>query len=101
MLVNEIMAKDVVTINSNDTVLEACKRYSRFKIGCLLVMNGKHMVGIVTERDIINRIIIKQKEPSKTKVEEIMSKDIKYINPTADASSKNYQDDIIMVNNLT
>jgi CBS domain-containing protein len=84
MLVNEIMTKDVATINSENTVLEACKRYHRLKIGCLVVMDEQSMVGIVTERDIINRIIIIPRDPSKTKVEEIMSKDIIFIHPAAD-----------------
>lgn len=84
MLVNEIMTKDVVTINSTETVLEACKRYNRFKIGCLIVMKDNKMEGIITERDIIDRVITKQKDPFVTKVEEIISRDIKYIHPTAD-----------------
>jgi CBS domain-containing protein len=84
MLVNEIMVKEVITISSDDTVLEACKRYSRFKIGCLIVMNEEKMAGIITERDIIHRVIIKQKNPFTTKVDDIMSRDILTIHPSAD-----------------
>ena len=84
MQVNEVMTKDIVTINSDDTVLEACKRYNRDKIGCLLVLRAGCMAGIITERDIIKRIIIMSKDPFVTKVEEIMSKEIITISPTAD-----------------
>ena len=40
--------------------------------------------GIVTERDIIHRVITNEKDPRHTKIEEIMSTDIKSIPPTSD-----------------
>ena len=67
MLVNEIMAKDVVTISSDDTVLEACKRYNKYKIGCLIVMNENHIAGVVQKETsfiellLIKKILLKQK----------------------------------------
>jgi CBS domain-containing protein len=76
MLVNEIMTKEIVSIESDYTILEACKRYNRYKIGCLIVMDQGVMKGIITERDIISRVIILMKNPSETTVEEIMSKNI-------------------------
>ena len=84
MLVSDIMTTNVATINSEDTVLEACKRYNRLKIGCLIVMREQRMVGIVTERDIINRTINRLMDPSETKVEDIMSKNILSIHPATD-----------------
>ena len=84
MLVNELMSKNVVTIESTNTVLEACRRYHRHKIGCLVVMRFGMMVGIITERDIITRVIIPLRDPFKTKVEEIMSTNIKTIHPSED-----------------
>jgi len=83
MLVSEIMATNVITIGSEDTVLEACKRYYRHRIGCLVVVDDKKMVGIVTERDIISRVIITQKNPEQTLVEDIMTKDVKTVLPTS------------------
>jgi len=83
MLVNEIMAKHVITIESDKTILEACNRYNDYKIGCLLAMKNEKIVGIVTERDIISRVIVNQKNPATTKIEEVMSKNIKSIHPQA------------------
>ena len=79
MLVKDLMTKSVITINSDDTVLEACKRYNRFKIGCLVVMKDYAIVGIITERDIISKVIIIQRNPTETIVEEIMSEEIKTV----------------------
>ena len=84
MLVDEIMAKNVVTIESDKSVWDACDIYNNHKIGCLVVTKDGHLEGIVTERDIIYRVITNQKDPRNTKIEEIMSKDIKSIRPTAE-----------------
>ena len=71
MLVKEIMTKNVVTIDANDTVFVACKKYNDYKVGCLVVEDNGFCVGIVTERDIIERTICMKKDPQKTKVSEM------------------------------
>ena len=79
MLVKEIMTKKVVTIHSNDTVFDACLKYRDEKVGCLVVIENEFCVGIVTERDLIERTLCMRKNPEKTKVSEIMSSSIKTI----------------------
>ena len=79
MLVKEIMTKNVVTIEANNTVFDACKKYHDYKVGCLVVEDNGFCVGIVTERDIIERTICVKKDPQKTKVSEIMSAGIKTV----------------------
>ena len=84
MLVNEIMTKNVVTIESDETVLDACNVYNDRKIGCLIVTKEGHLDGIITERDIIHRVVSNEKDPRATKIEDIMTRDIKSIPPTAE-----------------
>ena len=84
MLVDEIMTKNVVTIENDRTVLDACNVYKDRKIGCLIVTKEGHLDGIITERDIIHRVIYNKKDPRATKIEEIMTRDIKSILPTAE-----------------
>lgn len=79
MLVKEIMTKKVVTIHSDDTVFDACLKYRDEKVGCLVVIENEFCVGIVTERDLIERTLCMRKNPEKTKVSEIMSSSIKTI----------------------
>lgn len=79
MFVKEIMTKKVITINFNDTVFDACLKYRDYKVGCLVVTDKESCVGIITERDLIERTICFHKDPEKTKVNEIMSSDIKTI----------------------
>jgi len=44
------------------------------EIGCLIVMRRGKAVGIITERDLMKRVIVKSKNPKKTQVREIMTK---------------------------
>jgi CBS domain-containing protein len=83
MLVQEVMTKEVVTIDSNKTVFEACEEYSKNRVGSLVVMDKDILVGIVTERDTIERVILKNKDPKKTKVREIMTPNLKTIHALA------------------
>ena len=79
MLVKEAMTKNVITIDKNKTVLDACNMYKDYKIGCLVVTDDGKCVGIVTERDLIERTMCKEKSPRLTKVSEIMSSNIKTV----------------------
>ena len=83
MLVKDIMSKKVVSIEHNKTVFDACKKYKECKLGSLVVINNGVIVGIITERDIIERVILNNKQPKKTKIEEIMSKNIITIHASA------------------
>ncbi len=79
MLVKEVMTKKVVTIPENATVFDACLLYRDQKVGCLVVVQGDTCVGIVTERDLIERSICMRRDPEKTLVRDIMSSDIKTV----------------------
>ena len=72
-LVGSLMTRTPVTIKPSDTVLEAAKTMDKLSIGALPVVDeeGK-LVGIITERDLVRRIIAKEK-PYDTKVEEVMT----------------------------
>ncbi|MEM0466779.1 MAG: CBS domain-containing protein [Candidatus Thermoplasmatota archaeon] len=79
MLVKEAMTKKVVTIEHTATVFDACMLYREKKVGCLVVVDGENCVGIVTERDLIERSICMRRDPEKTLVKDIMSSDIKTV----------------------
>ncbi len=78
--VKDIMTKDVVSIDVNNSVFEAAELMSSNQLGCLVVMDGEVPVGIVTERDIVRRVCAK-KLPGETKVSGIMSKTLITIDP--------------------
>ena len=70
----DIMTKDVVTVKGSATVKRAVDLMNKNEIGCLVVVNNVKPIGIVTERDMLKRVIHEKKEPEKTNVAEVMSK---------------------------
>ncbi|MEF8879304.1 MAG: CBS domain-containing protein [Candidatus Thermoplasmatota archaeon] len=80
MLVKEIMTRNIIKINYEKSVYEACQLYRKYRIGCLLVENEEErVIGILTERDIIERTICEDLNPKETIVEKVMSTDLKTI----------------------
>jgi CBS domain-containing protein len=79
MLIKEIMTRNVVTINPNETVFDACLKYRDNKVGCLVVTDKESCIGIVTERDLIERTMCLHKDPDKTKISDIISSNVKTI----------------------
>lgn len=84
MLVQEAMTKKVIAIDREKTILDACNLYRDHNVGCLLVTDQYgDCIGIITERDIIERTICAHKDPNQTKVGDIMSPNIRTIHALA------------------
>lgn len=78
--VKDIMKGNVVSIDSSMTVNDAAKMMDDVKIGGIIVMEDNKARGIITERDIVRRIVAKNKMNS-TKLKEIMSSPLITIGP--------------------
>jgi CBS domain-containing protein len=78
--VRDIMTKNVVTIEANKTVLEAAELMTSKGLGCLIVVIKAFPVGIITERDIVRRIVAKRNSVD-LKVAEFMTKTLITIEP--------------------
>ncbi len=72
--VEDVMVESVVTVDADCPVMKAVKIMNKNEIGCLVVTRNRRAVGIVTERDLLSRVIAKSKNPNRTKVREIMTK---------------------------
>lgn len=83
MLVEEIMTRNIVSIDSQKSVFDACKQLSKNKVGSLVVMDKNITVGIITERDTIEKVILQSRDPKETKVIEIMNPNIKTVHALA------------------
>ena len=80
--VKDIMTKTVASINLNQTIFEAAELMSSKGISCVLVTDGEVPVGVVTERDIVGRVVAKRKSLD-LKVSVIMSSSLITIDPDA------------------
>ena len=97
MLVKEVMTHPVITIDSEQSILDACNMYRDYKIGCLIVTCKGSSIGLVTERDIIERTICARKNAEKTKIKDIMTTDILTIHPLEQVEKAI---DVMMKNNI-
>jgi CBS domain-containing protein len=79
--VEDVMVKEVITVDEKSTVKEAADTMNKFEIGCLIVTKNGKAVGILTERDLLKRIVGEARDPVKTRVADIMSKPLIVVEP--------------------
>jgi len=75
------MRKGVVTVRQTASVEEAAKLLTENNVGSVIVMRVGVPAGIVTERDIVSKVVSAGKDPVKTEVGSVMSSPIKAIGP--------------------
>ncbi|HDM25433.1 MAG TPA: CBS domain-containing protein, partial [Thermoplasmatales archaeon] len=81
--VKEVMRAKVITVEPNTTVREAAQLMRKKKVGSVIVVEDKP-VGILTESDIIEKIVAEDKKASDVLVKEIMTSPIIVIDPYID-----------------
>jgi len=74
------MTKGVFTITKEASAYEAAKIMQRRNIGALIVEHNDKLAGILSERDIVHKVVAKDKPAKKTLVKDIMTKDVITIN---------------------
>jgi CBS domain-containing protein len=67
------------------TVLSAVELMAARQIGALMVCQEGHPLGMFTERDLMTRVILAGRDPGTTRLEEVMSKDVIFIEPSTPA----------------
>ena len=78
--VKDIMTKEVVTIDEKKSVFEAAQLMAQEELGCLIVTDKSLPVGIITERDIVRRIVAKRNSLD-LKVSEVMTNTLITVGP--------------------
>ena len=81
--VNDVMVTDVVTVDVSVNIKQAIERMNNHEIGCLVVLEKGHFAGILTERDVLKRVVAKARNPEKTLVGDVMSKPLIVVGPEA------------------
>jgi CBS domain-containing protein len=77
--VSDVMSKDVKLASPEDTVQQAARAMSERDTGVLPVGENDRLVGMVTDRDLAVRALAAGKDPSKTKLREVMSGEPRYL----------------------
>ncbi len=71
--VTSIMSSNVATVSATATVAEAAQAMSASGISCVVAVRRHALAGIITEKDLLRRVVALHKDPAATKVEDIMS----------------------------
>jgi len=82
--VADIMIKEVIAIGSDATVREAVTLMNKFEIGCLIVLTNGRVDGIITERDVLKRVIGSNRHVDRTMIREIMSRPVWVVSPNTE-----------------
>jgi CBS domain-containing protein len=69
----ESKGRDVVSIAPTATVFDAIAEMARREVGALLVLDGRTLTGIVSERDYARKVILQGRSSKDTQVQEIMT----------------------------
>jgi signal-transduction protein with cAMP-binding, CBS, and nucleotidyltransferase domain len=73
MSVKQVISKVLLKIDGKSTIGEAAKVMKRERVGSILVTQGNQINGIITETDIIQKLVAVNLDPGRTLVEMIMS----------------------------
>ncbi|MCD6392287.1 MAG: CBS domain-containing protein [Planctomycetes bacterium] len=78
MNVNEIMTCNAETIDSQATLAEAAQKMKQLDVGALPVWESGELAGMITDRDIAIRGVALAKDPTTTRVNEVMTPEVFY-----------------------
>ncbi|MEM0466655.1 MAG: CBS domain-containing protein [Candidatus Thermoplasmatota archaeon] len=73
ILVKEVMKTNPVIVKATATVFEAARHMKQKKIGNVIVVENKQPIGILTESDILRKVVAEGKDSDKVLVEEVMT----------------------------
>ena len=85
--VRDIMQKKVITIELQRTVQDAAVILKEKHISFLVVVKDSKPVGVISERDIVRKIVAESVDSKSTQLEVIMSKNFKWVEPNASIES--------------
>ena len=84
MLVKDIMNTDVKTSSPEWSIQKAAEEMNKHHIGCLVVVDGDRLAGILTERDIMRDVVAKALDAKRVNVRDVMTKEVIMIDPERD-----------------
>lgn len=65
---------DAYKVGPEQTVYETCKQMKKYALGAVVIQEeGKEIAGIFSERDLLLRVVLEQRNPLRTKVSEVMT----------------------------
>ena len=79
-IILEKAIKEIISVESDRPVVDALIIMAEYRIGALIVLQKKKMVGIISERDYASKIVLKGRSSKDTLISDIMTKDVLTLN---------------------
>jgi CBS domain-containing protein len=74
--IRELMVTEMITATSDETVAAAAVRMSTNRIGAVLVVDQGTLRGLLSERDVLTRVVGSGREPGATRVGDVATRDV-------------------------
>ncbi len=85
--VQDVMTTDPVALDASEPVLEAAKRMKDHDIGDVIVLDDGQVCGVVTDRDIVVRVLADGRDASQTPLGDVCSRDLATVSPSDDLTT--------------
>ena len=67
---------EVFKIPAFATIRQAAQKMNEYRVGALVVMDSVYVAGILTERDVLQRVVAQGRDPAEARVEQVMTKEV-------------------------
>lgn len=74
MALEKLMSKDVTSLPERASIMDAAKFMTDMNVGSVVVVDGGKPLGLLTDRDIITKVVIEGKDPSRLKLSDVMTR---------------------------
>jgi CBS domain-containing protein len=81
--IRDIMTANPETVTEKDSVRDAAQIMKKRDTGIVPVVNGKKIIGLITDRDIVVRLIAEGKDASSARVNDVMTKNVRSVKEDA------------------
>jgi len=71
-----VSGREVFHVRSDQSVRDAARYMTDRRVGAVSVLEGTRLVGILSERDVMGRVVALQLDPDRTRVAEVMTRDL-------------------------
>jgi signal-transduction protein with cAMP-binding, CBS, and nucleotidyltransferase domain len=82
--VKDIMVKKVITFTEDDNLMDAAKAMKKKNAGSVIIVKDDKPIGIITERDLTQKVVAENVNPSLAKTKQIMVSPLITVEPEAD-----------------
>ncbi len=79
--VGDFMTKNIKAVDEKTNILDVARTMEKFGIGSVVVMKNNEPVGIITDTDLVRKVIAKNKDPKKVLTRDVMTKNVITITP--------------------